>query len=105
VAVLLERKPGDLNWWVLGLAWLVNPAIWAAITLTVAGRRRAAGAAAGCGMVLALVTLPWYFSGVAGLPGYWAWVGSAGVVLAAAVGPWHGVAAEPGAAADRAGIG
>lgn len=87
--VLFLWEPGSIDWWVLSLGWLANPAIWIAIALTAAGRPRPAGVAAGCGLVLGLAPLPWYFPMVAGLPGYWAWVGSAGLVLAAGVAQWH----------------
>jgi hypothetical protein len=68
---------------VLAVAWLANPAVWLAVGCAAAGRWRAGGVAAGCGLLLALLPLPWYRSDVAGLPGYWVWAGSAALLLAA----------------------
>jgi hypothetical protein len=93
--VFIEWEPGRLDWWVLGLAWLANPAIWAAIVLIAVGCRRAAGVAAACGVTLGLVPLPWGYSSIGGLPGYWMWIGSAGLVLAASLAPWFGMATGP----------
>ena len=81
--VVLDWAPGELEWWLLGAAWLANPAIWLAVVLVATGRWRAAMVAAGCGFALGLVVLPRFYPIVSGLPGYWAWIGSAGLLFAA----------------------
>jgi hypothetical protein len=93
--VLVEWVPEDIHWWVISLAWLANPAIWIAIVLTAAGFRRGAGAFAGCGLVLGFVPLPCGYSALGELPGYWAWVGSAGLLMAASLGPWRRLLTRP----------
>jgi hypothetical protein len=78
----LYWEPWDIDWWILGTAWFANPAIWFAIAFVLGGHWRAAGIAGGCGLLLSLVVLPRFYEIVAGLPGYWTWVGSAGLLLA-----------------------
>ena len=50
--------------------------------MAAAGRCQAGGIAAACGLLLVLVVLPRYYLIVAGLPGYWAWAGSAALLPA-----------------------
>jgi hypothetical protein len=83
--VVLDWAPSKIDWWLLGGAWFANPAIWLAIIFVAANYWRVAAAAACCGLLLGLVVLPRYHPIVAGLPGYWAWLSSAGILLAASV--------------------
>ena len=83
--VLLDWQPWDIDWWVLGGCWFANPAVWLAIAFILVGWWRAGAIAAGCGLLLGLVVLPRYHPIIAGLPGYWAWVGSAVVLLTPSV--------------------
>ena len=83
--VVLDWSPGELDCWLLGTAWLANPAIWLAVVLVATGRWRTAMVAAGCGFVLGLVVLPRFYPIVSGFPGYWAWIGSAALLLVASL--------------------
>lgn len=82
LGALLALEPFRLDWWLLGGAWLANPAIWLSIVLLAYGHCREAAKAAGCGLILSLLILPKGYVTVGGLPGYWVWVSSAALLFA-----------------------
>ena len=73
---LVAFEPGEPDWWVYAGACVVNPLAWVAAVATLAGRRRAAGAAAWAGVALALPVLFRLGGVIANHPGYWCWVGA-----------------------------
>ena len=79
LSVMLDWKVDRGGWWIITLAWLVNPAIWLSMLATVLGARRWARILALCGLCMALPILfketPEH--GVAWHPGFWVWWGSA----------------------------
>jgi hypothetical protein len=83
--VVRHWEHSNIDWWLLGGAWFANPAIWLGIVFVTAKHWRAAAATAGCGLLLGLVVLPRYYSIVSGLPGYWVWLGSAGLLVSASI--------------------
>ena len=79
--MLIAWEPAEPDWWVLSAAWLANPVTCFAVVMAAAGRWRVAAIAAGCGMVLCLVVLPRFGGMVIAHPGFWAWSGSAVLIL------------------------
>jgi hypothetical protein len=77
-------EPDDIDCWLVGAAWLANPATWLTIILVALGRWRPAFIAGVFSLSLALIVLPWCYPTVAGLPGYWAWIASPSLLVAAA---------------------
>jgi len=68
---------------VMAASWLANPAIWAGWCLAAAGHGRRAACAGAGGVALGLTALIGFRAEVVGQPGYWLWVASAAVLLAA----------------------
>lgn len=83
--ILLAWESWEFEWWLLSGAWFANPAIWLATTFVALRRWRDGAIAGGCGLLLSLMVLPMYGAIIVGLPGFWAWIGSSGFLLAVTV--------------------
>lgn len=79
---LISWEPTDPWFWILSVAWFANPMILISLIAISRRRWRLAGVTAGIGLACCLQVLLCLGSIVAGCPGYWAWVGSAGFLLA-----------------------
>jgi hypothetical protein len=98
-AVLLTRWEANDPFFGLKLlavtGWMANPAVWIAFATCALRRWWWTRLFAGIGMALALSPLPFPkgADALAGQPGYWAWAGSAMILVAVG---WHARASRGG---------
>jgi len=86
---LISFESNERDYWILSFAWLANPAIWIAIIAAGFGRWRMATLAAGCGVVLCWTAMLRFSEILATYPGFWAWSGSASVLLVGSLLMWR----------------
>lgn len=78
---IMAFEPKEVDFWLLSAAWLANPVLWISFVAAGCGRWRIASVFSSCGLVLSLTVLLRFSSMVVGYPGFWAWSGSASILL------------------------
>lgn len=84
-ALTLAEWDWDLVRFGLAVAWMANPALWAALVCVLISRPRPAIISAGIACGLSACVLPSWWEEVSQYPGYWAWWGSSVAALLAAL--------------------